>query len=78
MDVIITGNQINFNLFNCVLKNEIKMSEPLIFTVIHQPHVFFSLSNTSDSCQVQFCLYLYFVLIFLTLIYVKIFLDYIF
>lgn len=53
LDVIITGNQINFNFFNCSsVKNEIKVSKPLLFAVIHQPHIFFSLSSTSDSCQV--------------------------
>ncbi|XP_025418587.1 vacuolar protein sorting-associated protein 13B-like [Sipha flava] len=54
IDIIITGNQINLNFFNYIVKNEIKISEPLIFIVIHQPHVFFSLSNNSDSCQVIF------------------------
>jgi len=52
IDVIITGNQINLNFFNCIKKNDIKLSEPLLFAVVHQPHIFFSLSSTSDSCQV--------------------------
>jgi len=52
IDVIITGNQININLFNRKKKNDIKVYEPLLYAVVHQPHVFFSLSNTSDSCQV--------------------------
>lgn len=52
IDVIITGNQININFFNCKKINDIKVSEPLLYAVVHQPHVFFSLSNTSDSCQV--------------------------
>lgn len=52
LDVIITGNQINFNFFNCSVKNDIKVSQPLLFAVIHQPHIFFSLSSTSGSCQV--------------------------
>lgn len=52
IDIIITGNQINLNVFNYTKKNEIKVAEPLLFAVVHQPHVFFSLSNTSDSCQV--------------------------
>lgn len=54
IDIIITGNQINLNIFNCIKKNDIKVSEPLLFAVVHQPHVFFSLSSTSDSCQVIF------------------------
>lgn len=37
------------------------MSEPLLFAAVHQPHIFFSFSNTSDSCQVR-VYYIYFVL----------------
>lgn len=52
IDIIITGNQINLNFFNYTIKNEMKLCEPLLFAVVHQPHIFFSLSGTSDSCQV--------------------------
>ncbi|XP_050539664.1 intermembrane lipid transfer protein VPS13B isoform X2 [Daktulosphaira vitifoliae] len=52
MDLIITSNQINLNFFKNTLKNEIKTSEPLIYIVFHQPHVFFSNTYNYSSCQV--------------------------
>jgi len=52
IDVNITGNQINVNFFNFIQKNDIKVSVPLLFAIVHQPHIFFSLSSTSDSGQV--------------------------
>ncbi|XP_050421986.1 intermembrane lipid transfer protein VPS13B-like isoform X2 [Adelges cooleyi] len=54
IDIIITGNQINLNFFNVVIKNKFRVTEPLLYITFQQPHVFFSDTNNCESCQVIF------------------------